>query len=261
MTTEFITVTEIAGDSVTREQVKRLCNRYYWAGQFCTGYDIVEVACGTGQGLGYLDSLGQSFEAGDYDHNILSIAQRYYGERIRLTQFDAQDMPFENNSKDVIVLFEAIYYLPDAAKFVNECVRILRPGGRLLIATANKDLYDFNPSPQSYRYYGVVELRDLIETCSFAAEFYGDTPVGETSLLQRVLRPVKKVAVALHLMPKTMAAKKLIKRIVFGKLVKMPAEITSETAEYVPPTPIPADVPDKKHKVIYCAATLDPQNT
>ncbi|MCD6265910.1 MAG: BrnT family toxin [Deltaproteobacteria bacterium] len=28
-----------------------------------------------------------------------------------------------------------------------DCVRVLRPGGKVLIATANKDLYDFNPSP------------------------------------------------------------------------------------------------------------------
>ena len=30
---DYISVTEIAGDEVTQEQVDRLCNRYYWAGQ------------------------------------------------------------------------------------------------------------------------------------------------------------------------------------------------------------------------------------
>jgi len=39
----------------------------------------------------------------------------------------------------VIILFEAIYYIPDAEKFVEECARVLRLGGKVLIATANKD--------------------------------------------------------------------------------------------------------------------------
>jgi len=29
---DYISVTEIAGDEVTQEQIDRLCNRYYWAG-------------------------------------------------------------------------------------------------------------------------------------------------------------------------------------------------------------------------------------
>lgn len=113
MTTDFISVTEIAGDEVTQEQADRLCNRYYWAGRYCSGKDVVEAACGPGQGLGYLGGIARSLEAGDYSDAILAIARRHYGNRIVLNQFDAQDMPFEENSKDVIILFEAIYYLPD----------------------------------------------------------------------------------------------------------------------------------------------------
>ena len=33
MNNHYVSVTEIAGDEVTQEQVDRLCNRYYWAGQ------------------------------------------------------------------------------------------------------------------------------------------------------------------------------------------------------------------------------------
>ncbi len=58
MTTDFISVTEIAGDEVTQEQADRLCNRYYWAGRYCSGKDVVEAACGPGQGLGYLGKRG-----------------------------------------------------------------------------------------------------------------------------------------------------------------------------------------------------------
>lgn len=86
---DYVSVTEIAGDEVTQEQVDRLCNRYYWAGRYCAGKDVVEAACGSGQGLGYLSKIARSLEAGDYSDEILSIARRYYGERIALRQFDA----------------------------------------------------------------------------------------------------------------------------------------------------------------------------
>ena len=254
---DYISVTEISGDEVTQEQIDRLCNRYYWAGQYCSGKDVVEAGCRTGQGLGYLSGIARSLEAGDYSNEILSIARRHYGNHISLRQFDAQNMPFANKSKDVLILFEAIYYLPDAKKFVSESARVLRPDGKVLIATANKDLYDFNPSHNSYKYYGVVELNDLFAKYGFKTEFFGDTPVKSVSIRQRMLRPVKKLAVVLRIMPKTTSGKRWLKRIVFGNLVKMPSEIDSETAKYIEPNRICSDKPDRIHKVIYCAASLE----
>jgi hypothetical protein len=73
-------------------------------------------------------------------------------------------------------------------------------------------------------------------------------------LLQRVLRPVKAFATRTGLMPKTMAGKKFLKRLVFGKLIPMPEELQAEMMPFSPPTPISADHPDTRHKVVYCAA-------
>jgi SAM-dependent methyltransferase len=254
---DFLSVTELSGDEVTQEQVERLCHRYYWAGTYCEAKDVLEAACGTGQGLGYLAKRAKSLSAGDYTADILEIAKEHYGDRIELKQFDAQQLPYADNSMDVIILFEAIYYLPAAEKFVSECRRVLRKGGKVLIATANKDLYDFNPSPYSHNYYGVVELNDLFSKQGFSVECFGNKLVDEASLRQKVLRPVKKWAVELGLVPKTMSGKKLLKKLVFGGLVKMPAEIDEGVIPYVEPTRLPVSEPDRKHKVIYCAATLE----
>jgi hypothetical protein len=126
----------------------------------------------------------------------------------------------------------------------------------LLIASANKDLYDFNPSPYSHAYYGVVEMRDLFSRFGFASEFFGDTPLQDLSIRQRILRPIKKVVVQLGLIPKSMAGKKMLKKLVFGNLVPMPAEITDETCPRIDPDPIRSDMPNTTHKVIFCKATL-----
>lgn len=255
---DYRDVTELAGDEVTQEQVERLCNRYYWSGNYCQGKDVLEVACGTGQGLGYLASLAKSLEAGDYSQEILEIAHSHYGDRINLQQLDAQSLPFTSYSLDVILLFEAIYYIPDARKFVQECQRVLRKGGKVLIATANKDLYDFNPSPYTYTYYGVLELNELFSRYGFTVECFGSSPVQKISWKQRLLRPLKKFAVQFGLIPKTMAGKKLLKRLVFGDLVRMPSEVGEGMTSYVEPVILPANQPDRRHKVIYCVATVSP---
>lgn len=253
---DFLEVTELPGDEVSWEQVERICHRYYWAGKYCAGKDVLEVACGTGQGLGYLNKIARSVIAGDYSGSILKIALDYYGDRIKLIQFDAQDMPFDNDSMDVVIIFEAIYYLPSAERFINQCRRVLRNNGILLIATANKDLYDFNPSMYSHRYYGVVELNELLMKYGFKADFFGNTPVDKLPWRQRILRPVKKLAVILDMIPKTTNEKKYLKKIVFGDLTKMPHEIDEGLMPYVEPEKIISTEPDRKFKVIYCAATL-----
>jgi len=256
MPVDYSTVTELAGDEITQEQLERLCHRYYWAGSYCKDKDVLEAACGTGPGLGYISGLANSLIAGDYDNGILEIARRHYGGRIDLCQFDAQNTPFEDNSFDVVILFEAIYYLPSAKSFVKECKRVLRDGGFVLIATANKDLYDFNPSPYSHAYYGTVELDDLFADQGFAVECFGYLSVRDVSMRQRVLRPIKKLAVELGLMPKSTRGKKWLKRVVFGHMTTMPAEIDAGMAPYTPPVPVSVTEPDREHKVVYCAARL-----
>lgn len=256
MAVDFCSVTEMAGDEVSREQVERLCHRYYWAGTYCKNKNVVEAACGTGQGVGYLADISRTMAAGDYSDAILAITRKYYGARFTFQQFDAMDLPFADNSKDVIIMFEALYYIPKAEQFIQECKRILRSDGKVLIATANKDLYDFNPSPHSFKYYGVKELKELFEHYGFSCNFFGYLPVSSVSLRQKILRPIKKIAVNMNIMPKTMAGKKILKKIMFGNLVPMPAEIAVGDCDYTPPTSIDSDKPDKKHKVIYCCATL-----
>lgn len=256
MITDFSEVTELAGSQITVEQLQRMSHRYGWAARYCIGKDVAEVACGSGQGLGILSRVSRSVEAGDYSDRILDVARAHYGARVPLARLDAQSLPYPDASKDVIIIFEAIYYIPDATRFVRECRRVLRPAGRVLVATANKDLWDFNPSPLSRRYYGAHELVDLFQALSFEAQVFGYLPVGTVSSRQRLLRPMKRLAVKLGLMPKTLKAKRLLKRFVFGRLVPMPAELSVPDEAFEEPTQLPPDEPDRRHKVLYCCATL-----
>ncbi|MBO6633389.1 MAG: class I SAM-dependent methyltransferase [Rhizobiaceae bacterium] len=256
MEPDFEDVTELAGEEISSEQLFRVCNRYYWAARYCEGRDVFEVACGTGPGLGYLAEFAKSVVAADISQPIVNRARVHYGDRLEILCLDATDTGLPAASFDVILIFEALYYITDPEKFAAECRRLLRPGGMVLVSNANKDLFDFNPSPYSHIYHGVVELGRLFSEQGFETEFLGSTPVEATSLRQRILRPIKAAVVRFNLMPRTMAGKKLLKRLVFGRPVPMPAEITGSMVPHESPAPLAAGMPDRGHKVIYCKATL-----
>lgn len=252
----FVEVTELAGDDVSAEQVERVCTRYAWALNYSQGRDVLEVACGTGPGLGMLQSEARSLVAGDISDEILARARAHYRERVDIRRMDAMELPFADGSLDVVIIFEALYYVPEADRFASECARVLRPGGVVLVSNANKDLFDFNPSPYSHVYHGVVELGQLFGPRGFDCSFWGDVPVAQVSWRQKLLRPIKRTVVTLGLMPQSMAGKKLLKRLVFGQMEAFPPEIAkSQLPDNLALTSLPAGQPDRKHKVLLCAAT------
>lgn len=254
METDYTAVTEVAGDIVSREQIQRTYTRYNFARQYCRGKDILELGCGSGQGLGFLEKAAKKVVGGDYSTPLLRMTQGYYKSRVPLIQLDAQVLPIKDQSFDVIILFETIYYLKDPELFVKECMRALRPGGTLIMCNPNKNLPDFNPSPYSYHYFSPPDFMELLKPFDLQVECFGDCKVDYSHPKQRLLYFIKKTMVLLDLMPKTMAGKKLLKRIVFGKLVPLPSELTEQGAAYPLPCPIDGSNPDLCHKVIFAVA-------
>jgi SAM-dependent methyltransferase len=255
----FVSVTEIPGDLASREQIARAYHRYSWAALQAAQKDVLEVACGAGPGLGLLARVAKSVMAVDISDDLLGIAMAHYGTRVRFQKADASAIRSMPRAFDLILLFEAIYYLKDPDNFVASCRCALRPGGKILVVTANKDLYDFNPSPFSNDYLGVVELAGLFGRHDFAVRFYGHDAVSEISWRQKILRPAKRWAAGLGLIPKTMKGKQLLKRIVFGRLRPMPAEFLPDESRFVPPDPIAGNAPNREYKVIYCVASNEDQ--
>jgi SAM-dependent methyltransferase len=149
---------------------------------------------------------------------------------------------------------EAIYYLPDRQAFARECHRVLRPQGLLLLCTANKDLPDFNPSPFSFSYPNPPDFADLLRPLGFQVECFADSPVDYGNRKQKFLSGIKKAMVHFDLMPKTMAGKKIFKRLVFGKLGPLPPELKEDLGSSPHPKPISCDRKNTTHKVLFALA-------
>lgn len=252
----LVEITEQSGDFVSREDIVRLCQRYYWAASYCRGKDAIEIACGTGQGLGYLAGQARRVVGGDYSiHNLRKLKQ-HLGRQLPVVWLDAQQLPFRDGSADVILMLDALYFIPDPDSFVKECVRVLRPGGHLLVTVNNKDLYDFHASQHGQRYFGIIELGELLSKHGFSVRCFGNTPMSKVSPRQKLLRPVKRLAVRLNLIPQSQRHKRWLKRWVFGRLEMMPTRITDDLAPHETSPELPIDRPDHVHKILFCCASL-----
>ena len=256
---DYTTITELPETPTLPLQLARSYHRYVFGAYFCDGKEVLEIACGGGQGLGLLAKKARRVVGGDYEERNLAYARQTYANHptIEIAHFDAHCLPFPDRSFDVVLCYEAIYYFADAAQVVQECRRVLRPGGCFILCTANKHWADFNPSPYSHTYLSVSELHHLLSHAGLHTEFFGAFPDRSTGAAARLRSLLKRTAVRLRLMPKTMRGKQLLKRLFFGRLVTMPRQLMEGEATYKPPQPIPTNRMDTVHTAIYAVARLE----
>jgi SAM-dependent methyltransferase len=233
-----------------------LMARYAYAAGRCAGRDVLEVACGAGMGLGLLATQARTVVGGDFDETLLRTARETYRNRIDLVRLDAHCLPFSDATFDVVLLLEAIYYLAHPEKFIRECRRVLRRDGLLLICTVNKECRGFNPSPFSRRYFSSEELRQLLVTNGFDSEIFGGFPAAAPSLALRVVHGLRRLAVRMHLIPKTMKGKEWLKRLFYGRLVPVDPEINLDKENPEPVYPITPSAEAARYKVLYAVGHM-----
>lgn len=98
--------------------------------------DVLEVAIGTGLNLPHYPP-GVRLAGLELSPAMLAIARRRaadLGVPADLREGDAHELPFPDASVDTVVCTYALCAIPDEARAVHEMVRVLRPGGLLLLA-------------------------------------------------------------------------------------------------------------------------------
>jgi ubiquinone/menaquinone biosynthesis C-methylase UbiE len=111
---------------------------------------ILETAAGTGiVTRAVMQALPEaSIVATDVNPAVVEFAtQHVHSERVRFQQTDAQDLPFEDASFDLVLCLFGVMFFPDKVRANAEARRVLRPGGRYVLVTFNR--LDLNPIPQA----------------------------------------------------------------------------------------------------------------
>jgi SAM-dependent methyltransferase len=114
--------------------------RYRFAVPFVKNARVLDIACGEGYGAAALLEAGARSVIGiDISEESCEHVRRKYGLDAR--QGSAEAIPLPDCSVDVVVSFETIEHVRRPAAFVDECTRLLRSDGTLIMSTPVRDIY------------------------------------------------------------------------------------------------------------------------
>lgn len=133
--TDYTGVTETPGTRVSRHAASMAVSRYELVRRLAPGKRVLEVACGSGQGLGYVGANAARIVGGDITAALLTTAQAHYLGRVPLVRFDAHALRFAAATFDLVQIHEAIDYMADPRRVFQECRCALADGGTLVISS------------------------------------------------------------------------------------------------------------------------------
>jgi len=98
------------------------------------GGRLLEVGCGSGESLRLLQELGWDAEGVDFDPEAVANAR---AKGLRVRQGDLAAQAFDSSSFDAVIASHVIEHVPDPEALLVEALRVLRPGGTLVLYTPN----------------------------------------------------------------------------------------------------------------------------
>ena len=130
---------DAADDASLRQAGNRLTDRLAGLLAIKPGDRLLDIGCGVGEPAIQLAS------AHDIDVVGVSISQRQVRRandraaaaglagRLSFQHGDAMDLPFPDESFDLVWALESLHHMPDRWHVISKAARILRPGGRMAI--------------------------------------------------------------------------------------------------------------------------------
>lgn len=97
--------------------------------------DVLDVGSGDGAAASVFQPYCRSLTCIDKSERHVEAAARRLAKctNAQAQVADAQDLPFDDESFDTVILFHTLTYADEPAKVLLECARVLRSGARLLV--------------------------------------------------------------------------------------------------------------------------------
>lgn len=139
----------------------------------CAGQVVLEAGSGEGYGANMIAGVAAPVTGLDYDDSAVAHVRAKY-PRVEMVQGNLAELPLADASVDIVVNFQVIEHLWDQSQFLRECLRVLRPGGKLLISTPNRITFspgrDTPLNPFHTRELNAAEMTELLAEAGFTVE-------------------------------------------------------------------------------------------
>ncbi len=147
--------------------------RYRFACRYSRDKVVMDFASGTGYGVRMLRSEGGAAKVVGLDCSSIAIA---YARRYHLLDHveyhcqDAQSLNLPGHTFDLVTSFETLEHVPDDRGMLQNVVRHLRPGGKLIISTPNN--WPHENHPYHVRSYDAHSFRGILTPFFHEVEMY-----------------------------------------------------------------------------------------
>jgi len=143
---------------------------YRFALPYVAGRTVLEIGCGEGYGTALLARAAQHVLGIDYDALTVAHASRRY-PGVDFVRANLAALPLPAASVDVVATLQVIEHVWNHREFVGECLRVLRPGGLLIVTTPNRLTFspglDAPVNPFHTKEFTAAELAHLLTRCGF----------------------------------------------------------------------------------------------
>ena len=110
------------------------------------GARLADLGCGSGVFTQLLLCAGYSTIGLDISPQLIQLGREKHSG-LELIEGDAENLPFDNESMDGVLLNCIVHHFPDPRRLANEVRRVLKPGGRFAAVDPNR----MNPFMWIYR--------------------------------------------------------------------------------------------------------------
>jgi ubiquinone/menaquinone biosynthesis C-methylase UbiE len=105
------------------------------------GQSVLEVGCGAGVDLARFARGGARVTGVDLAASAIELARANFSQLGLAGEFhvaDAEQLPFEDNTFDVVYAHGVVQYAADSERVIDECRRVLKPGGLAIVQVYNR---------------------------------------------------------------------------------------------------------------------------
>lgn len=149
-------------------------------------WEMLDIATGGGHTALKFAPFVKRVTATDLTAPMLEKAKAFIvgGQRagnVVFRQADAEDLPFDGGQFDLVTCRIAPHHFPNAAVFVKECARVLKPGGMLMLqdhvmpmddqAARYVDQFERRRDPSHHRAFNAAEWQAMFEAAAIQVEY------------------------------------------------------------------------------------------
>lgn len=156
--TSEITSSDIQSDNPIHQ---RLFFGYFSSEKYVKG-NVLEIGCGIGRGLEILLKKSKHYTAIDKNKELIEEHTANFPDSTFIYESVPPLSKIKTSSIDTVVTFHVIEHIQNHELFIDEIYRVLKPGGKAVITTPNKDLR-IARNPWHVREYTANELERLVK--------------------------------------------------------------------------------------------------